>query len=117
MGDYHNGPLSVIIPFGIYGVLAFLWFVFASLRLMWRYLKFGDPNLRKINALLLAAFGAKVLLFLTVFGALSSELVFFTGLIGLSVALNGAPATTPAPELDVAAELDPDLNHGLSPSS
>ena len=25
-GDYHNGPLSVIVPFGIPGVIAFLWF-------------------------------------------------------------------------------------------
>ena len=25
-GDYHNGPLSVVIPFGIWGVIAFLWF-------------------------------------------------------------------------------------------
>ena len=24
-GDYHNGPLSVIIPFGIGGVIGFLW--------------------------------------------------------------------------------------------
>ena len=26
-GDYHNGPLSVILPFGIWGVFAFLWLV------------------------------------------------------------------------------------------
>jgi len=26
-GDYHNGPLSVIIPFGVFGVIAFVWFL------------------------------------------------------------------------------------------
>ena len=24
-GDYHNGPLSIIIPFGIFGVIGFVW--------------------------------------------------------------------------------------------
>ena len=25
VGDYHNGPLSVILPLGIPGVIAFVW--------------------------------------------------------------------------------------------
>jgi hypothetical protein len=117
MGDYHNGPLSVIIPFGIYGSLAFLWFIFACHRLMWRYLKTGAPSLRNINAFILASFAAKTLLFFFVFGSLHSDMASFIGLIGLSVALNGVPVQAPVPELNEATELDEDLNRGLSPSS
>jgi hypothetical protein len=29
-GDYHNGPLSVILTFGIWGVMAFAWFLIAA---------------------------------------------------------------------------------------
>ena len=29
-GDYHNGPLSVIIPFGVFGMFGFLWFLWAG---------------------------------------------------------------------------------------
>ena len=116
MGDYHNGPLSLLIPFGIYGALAFLWFLFVSLRAMSRYLRLGDPNLRTINALLLATFSAKVVMFFFVFGSLHSDMAFFTGLLGLSVALNGPePVSAPAEERE-ATEFDPDLNPGLSPS-
>src|SRR6266567_920436 len=28
-GDYHNGPLSVIVSFGIFGVIGFVWFMVA----------------------------------------------------------------------------------------
>ena len=90
-GDYHNGPLTVIIPFGIWGVIGFGWFVIASIRTMHRYCKFGDPELQKINRLLFAMFSAKVIFFLFVFGSLSSDLFTFTGLTGLAVSLNGLP--------------------------
>src|SRR5260221_9440769 len=50
-GDYHNGPLSVIIPFGIYGAIAFLWFLAAAISHLWRCLRTGAPPLRKVNAL------------------------------------------------------------------
>ncbi len=117
MGDYHNGPLSLLIPFGIYGALAFLWFLFVSLRTMYRYFKLGDPNLRTINALLLATFTAKTVIFFFVFGSLYSDMAFFTGLLGLSVALNGAePSPAPVEETTVT-QLDPDFNPGLSPYS
>jgi hypothetical protein len=90
VGDYHNGPLSVLIPFGIYGAVAFLWLLVAGLRLLHRNWKFGDPALRTVNTLLLASFAARAVFFLFFFGALGSDIPFFTGVLGLSVALNGA---------------------------
>jgi hypothetical protein len=93
VGDYHNGPLSVLVPFGIYGAIAFLWFLVAGLRVLHRNWKFGSPALQTVNALLLAAFAARVLLFFFVFGSLHSDMAVFAGLLGLSVALNGADAS------------------------
>jgi hypothetical protein len=92
-GDYHNGPLSILIPFGIYGMIAFLWFLIAGVRLLHRNYKFGNPAYRNVNALLLAAFAARAFFFFIFFGSLHSDMPFFTGLLGLSVALNGADAS------------------------
>ncbi len=101
VGDYHNGPLSIAIPFGLYGVLAFAWFLIAALRVMYRNAKFGDPALRTVNRLLLAAFAAQVVFFIFFFGALHSDMAIFAGLLGLSVALNGAGA--PAAQVEQSA--------------
>jgi hypothetical protein len=115
-GDYHNGPLTIIIPFGIYGGVAFVWFIVACHRLLWRYLKTGPPSLRNINALILAVFAARAFEFFFIFGALYSDIASFAGLIGLSVALNAA-VPVPATDVSETAELESDLNRGLSPLS
>ena len=99
-GDYHNGPLSVIIPFGIWGCIAFLWFLVASIQVLWANYKYGDPEIKKANTFLLSYFIAKTLLFLAIFGGFYSDLVGFVGLIGFSITLNGgvakrAPAVRP----------------------
>ena len=70
VGNFHNGPLSILIPFGLYGVIAFVWFLVAGLRVLHRNWKFGDPALQTVNALLLAAFAARAIFFFVVFGAL-----------------------------------------------
>lgn len=92
VGDYHNGPLSVILPFGLGGVAAFLWFMVAAGRVIYRNYKNGPEYLRIINRFLFAYFIARVVFFFAVFGSLYSDLALFTGLVGLSVALNGGVA-------------------------
>lgn len=87
-GDYHNGPLSVIIPFGLYGAIAFFWMLIAGARFLYTVYRDGAEELRRINALLLALFLARILMFLFIFGSLYIELYQFTGILGLSVALN-----------------------------
>jgi len=104
-GSFHNGPLSVLIPFGLYGALALVWFWAAGLRVLHRNWKFGDPALRTVNTMLLAAFAARVLFFLCFFGALDSDMAAFAGMLGLSVALNGAD-TSPAPAEQPAAGVE-----------
>lgn len=88
-GDYHSGPLSLLIPLGIYGAIGFIWFLIASLRVLHRNLRHGDPALGPVNSFLLAYFIARAIVFFFVFGTFYGDLVFFTGLVGLSISVNG----------------------------
>ena len=87
-GDYHNGPLSVLIPFGIWGLAAFVWLLAAGARFLYTNFREGAPELRQINAFLLALFLARILFFSLVFGTLHGDLYHFMGILGFSVALN-----------------------------
>lgn len=102
--DYHSGPLSVIIPLGIFGALTVIWFWLAGFRLLLANYRHGAPELKTINTMLLAFFVAKIFHFLLVFGALQLDLYVFTGTVAFGVALNGgvakravAPAAQPVP--------------------
>jgi hypothetical protein len=86
--DFHSGPLSVVICFGIWGVLVWLAFWAAGFRVVWRNYKYGDPQLRHLNIFLFASFIGKCVVFLFIFGAISEDVAGFAGLIGLSLALN-----------------------------
>jgi hypothetical protein len=98
VGGYHNGPFSVIIPLGIFGAIGFVWFLFASFRVLLSNFRHGDEELLQINTFLLSYFLARVIEFFVVFGSLHEELAIFTGLIGLSVSLNaGVRKPAPAP--------------------
>jgi hypothetical protein len=87
-GDYHNGLLSIVMPLGVYGVLAFFWLVIAGARFLYRMHQESPPALRQINAFLFALFLARILFFIFVFGSLASDLFQFLGILGFSVALN-----------------------------
>jgi hypothetical protein len=87
-GDYHSGVLTTIIPLGIFGLIGFLWFAIASIKVLLKNYHFGDPSLLNLNRFLLAFFIARLIYFFVVFGSLYSDLAFFTGIIGLSVSLN-----------------------------
>jgi hypothetical protein len=103
VGNYHNGPLSILIPFGLYGMIAFVWFLIAGLRVLHRNWQFGDPALRNVNTLLLAAFAAHALFFFVFFGGMCADTGIFVGLLGLGVALNGADAAPARAEQPAAS--------------
>jgi hypothetical protein len=84
--DYHNGPLSVILPFGIWGVIAFLWFVAGSVWVMYRNYRYGASELQTLNAFLFAMYLWSVISFYG--GSLATNMNVFTGVLGLSVAIN-----------------------------
>lgn len=95
VGDYHSGPLSVYVPFGFFGMLAFVVFLGAAIRGLYRNYRYGREELRTINRFMFAFFCARVIFFFVAFGGLSGELYVLTGLIGLSVALNNGICRKP----------------------
>lgn len=84
--DYHNGPLSVVLPFGIWGVIAIVWFLAGSIWVLYRNYRYGPPNLQTLNAFLFAAYVWLVISFYG--GSLATQMSSFTGLLALSVAIN-----------------------------
>ncbi|HOF71160.1 MAG TPA: hypothetical protein PLV05_10005 [Verrucomicrobiota bacterium] len=104
VGNYHNGPLSVLIPFGSFGMLGFLWFLWAGLRVLYLNYQFGDPAYRTANNFLFAYFLVKAVFFFVIFGAFISDMLMFVGMLGLSISLNGGvakPALAPQPQVVV----------------
>jgi hypothetical protein len=113
-GDYHNGPLTLIIPFGIWGVIGFVWFWIASYNVLRRNLQYGDESIKNINRFLLTYFITKVLFFLFIFGAFYLDLGGFVGIVGLSVCMNrgvAKPAYAPAAAL---VPVEPQTNGHLT---
>lgn len=86
--DFHSGPLSVVLIFGLWGVLAWLWFWLAGFWVVWRNYRYGDPAIRHLNLFLFAMFLAKCFSFLFIFGNLVEDVGGFGGVVGLSIALN-----------------------------
>jgi hypothetical protein len=87
--NFHNGPLSIVIPFGIWGCLAFLWFIIAAIRVLYLNYRYSPPELQTVNTALYAAFLGHAIFFFFVFGGLDIDMLVFCGLLGLSVCLNG----------------------------
>lgn len=101
-GDYHNGPLSIVIPFGIYGVVLFIALLIAGGRVLYYNFKYGDPAVANINRFLYAFFLARALFFFTIFGAFQTDLAMFLGIFGLSISINGGickPGASSAQEI------------------
>jgi hypothetical protein len=103
-GDYHNGPLSLIIPLGVFGVAGFLWFLAAGGRVLWLNYRRAPKGLKEVNGFLFAAFVAQTIFFFGVYGSFFGNLMIFTGLVGLSASINGglrqaagAPQALPVP--------------------
>ena len=55
-GDYHSGPLSTIIPLGLWGAIGLLWLLGAGIKVLYQNFRYGDPALHNINTFLLAFF-------------------------------------------------------------
>ena len=95
-GDYHSGPLSTLIPFGIWGVIGILWLMGATYFVVYRNYKFGDPELRTFNIYMLATCISSIIGFFFVFGAFTGAIGGYGGMAGFSLAMNGGLAKRPA---------------------
>ncbi len=102
-GNYHSGPLTMIIPFGIFGVLAFAWFIRGASRVLYANYLYGPPELKTLNTFFLAYFFTRLLFFLIFYGQFDRDLIFFTGAIGLNISINGGVWRPDYQEATVAA--------------
>jgi len=91
-GDYHNGPLSVIIPFGIWGAATFLWFLIAALRVLYRNYRYGNPQFKTLNTFLLATFVIRAFMFFVIVGGFYGDMMYFVGIVALNISINGGVA-------------------------
>jgi len=96
-GEHHNGFFSVIIAFGIWGLVAFVAFIAIGWRVLLQNYRFGEPRLRSVNAFLLLYYSGWVVLFFSFFGTLYWSFRDFAGILALGVALNGGLARAPEP--------------------
>ena len=95
-GTYHSGPLTVILIFGIWGLIALVWFWGAGIWVLYNNYRYGDPLLRTVNTFLLSIFLARIVFYLFIFGDFGTDMFYFCGLLGLGVSLNGG-VCQPAP--------------------
>jgi hypothetical protein len=86
--DYHSGPLSTLMPFGIWGAISILSIMLAALRIQYRNFKYGDLELKTVNGFLLAATLWHAFGFFFVFGGYNNDVGDFAKYAGFSVALN-----------------------------
>ena len=87
-GNYHSGPLTVIIPFGIFGAIGFGWFVLAAWRVLYLNHRYGDLELKTINRFLLGYFLTRLVFYVVFYGQFDLDLLVFAGVTGLSISLN-----------------------------
>jgi hypothetical protein len=114
-GEYHNGGLSVLIGFGILGLITFVMILVASIRVLIRHVRHGDPELRTINVFLLAHFIARTISFFAVFGAVASDVFMFLGIVGLGISVNMGSKKKITPE-EAAEELEPETVEAGEPA-
>jgi hypothetical protein len=88
-GSYHQGILTLLIPFGIWGLLLFGWFCWSALRVLAQNYRYGSESLKLINVFLLSMFICRLLFFIFLYGQFELDLPVFVGFIGLSISLNG----------------------------
>ncbi|MGO9586210.1 MAG: O-antigen ligase family protein [Limisphaerales bacterium] len=88
--DYHSGILSTVLPFGLWGVMAYVWFMVACLWVVYCNWKHGDPSLQTVNLLLFAISLIEFLSYASCISGndLSNGVRYWAGNVGLSIALN-----------------------------
>lgn len=92
-GNYHNGILTVIIPFGIWGMLGFLWLSAAGFYVLYNNYRYGEKSIKNINTFLLSLYAARLVFYLIFYGQFDLDLPVLVGLVALSIALNNGMKT------------------------
>lgn len=95
-GDYHSGPLSTLMPFGVWGGIGILWLMGATFFVVYRNYRYGDAEMRTLNIYLLASCISSIIAFFFIFGAFNNAMASYGGMAGISLAMNGGLAKKPA---------------------
>lgn len=95
-GNYHNGLLTLVVPFGLPGAAAFGWFIYGGWRVLRRNYLYGDADLKNINTFLIAYFSARLFFYFAAYGQFDLDLMIFTGVVGLSISVNGGVCSPPS---------------------
>jgi hypothetical protein len=93
-GSYHQGVLTLIISFGIWGVLGFVWFCWAALKVLHANYRYSSNELQSVNTFLISYFVAQLIFYVIFYGQFDLDFYHFVGALGLSIALNGGVRTS-----------------------
>jgi hypothetical protein len=101
--------LSLIIPFGIWGVIAVLWFLAAGTRVLYLNAKYGGPDLQLVNAFLMMMFVWEALGFVSCVAGMqiAAELTNFAGFLGLSISLNNGVCRPEGEKVEILPSVVP----------
>jgi len=105
-GDYHSGPLSTLMPFGIWGGIGILWLIAACLRIHYCNYKYSPSELKTVNSFMLASCIVHIFSFFFLFGSFSNDVGEFAKQVGLCIALNGG-VLGPKPQSAFQPQLQP----------
>ena len=110
-GDYHQGVLTILMPFGIWGMIGFVWSCWASLRVLYLNHRHGEERLKLVNTFLISNFVARLIFYVFFYGQFEQDFPIFVGIIAASISLNGGVCTdkTPLKDEDVSALPEPAL--------
>jgi hypothetical protein len=94
--DYHSGPLSTLMAFGVWGGLGIVWLMAATWYVVYQNYKYGDPAMRSFNIYTLATCSISIFSFFFLFGAFHDDVGSLARTAGFSIAMNGGLARRPA---------------------
>jgi len=94
--DFHSGPLSTLIPFGLWGGVGMIWLIAATIFCLYRNYQYGDAELRVFNTFMLACGLTQIFNFLFIFGAFPNDVNALARFVGFSIAMNWGVARRPA---------------------
>ncbi|HEV2694995.1 MAG TPA: O-antigen ligase family protein [Verrucomicrobiae bacterium] len=96
-GDYHSGPLSTLMPFGIWGAISYVWVALATLFALYRNYRYSDADIKTVNTYFLAIGICQIFGFFFLFGSYAYDIGNLAKLAGWSIAFNWGIKKVPAP--------------------
>ena len=94
--DYHNGPLSTLMPFGVWGMISYLWVALATIFVLFRNYRYGEQEIKPVNLYLFAMSLNHFIGYFFLFGSYADDIGEFAKLTGFSIALNWGIKSAPS---------------------